>query len=412
MTAPVQFRPPHVESVPLGSAGGRLVVVPRPGELAEVRVVLPAVPVESGHTGRVQTVAEALRRQLGETLAGTADLRVESRPDRIIVSARALREDADTVVRQVGTALAATALGELDLRRAADTVRARVAAGATHPLTTARTAFLRAVYGSHPLAEEGADLAPDLSVCTPATLVRDIELSRCSVVLVGGAGVDVVAPVVRSAFEPVGATAVGSGAAPAVVRRPEPRVGRVSNPRAAGDLLRLGTLGPARDHVDYPALQLGALMLGGYYASSLTRILREREGLSYAPRAVLDPVADAATLVIEADVPGGRAGEATGFVREAYEALSAAGSAAALDTARTFAIGSMALACSSRSGLASVLAGVLGSGLEPSWLARYAERLGGVGPRTLSAALDRHWAWDRLAGAVVTSKNHPPFRNE
>lgn len=69
MTTPVEFRPPPVESVPLGAADGHLVVVPRPGELTEVRVVLPAVPVESGHTGRVQTVAEALRRHLGEALA-------------------------------------------------------------------------------------------------------------------------------------------------------------------------------------------------------------------------------------------------------------------------------------------------------------------------------------------------------
>ncbi|SCG55602.1 M16 family metallopeptidase [Micromonospora halophytica] len=405
MTTPVEFRPPPVESVPLGAAGGHLVVVPRPGELTEVRVVLPAVPVESGHTGRVQTVAEALRRHLGEALAGTADLRVESRPDRIVVSARALREDAGTVVRQVGAALAATALGELDLRRAAEAVRTRVAAGVAHPLTTARTAFLRAVYGSHPLAEEGADLAPDLSACAPTTVVRDIEFSRCSVVLVGGA--DTVAPVVRSAFEPVGAAATRPGA-PAVVRRPAPRVGRVTDPRATGDLLRLGTLGPARDHADYPALQLATLMLGGYYASNLTRILREREGLSYAPRAVLDPVADAATLVIEVDVTSGRATEATGFVREAYDALSAAGAATALGTARTFAIGSMSLACSSRSGMASVLAGVLGAGLEPSWLAGYAERLGAVGSGTLSAALDRHWAWDRLAGVVVTAEDCPP----
>ncbi len=46
---------------------------------------------------------------------------------------------------------------------------------------------------------------------------------------------------------------------------------------------------PGRGHDDYPALQLATLMLGGYYASRLTLVLREREGLAYAPRAVLDP---------------------------------------------------------------------------------------------------------------------------
>jgi predicted Zn-dependent peptidase len=69
---------------------------------------------------------------------------------------------------------------------------------------------------------------------------------------------------------------------------------------------------------DYAALQLAALMLGGYYVSFLIRVLREREGLAYAPRAVLDPVGGVASLVIEADVSTGRAARALELIEREH----------------------------------------------------------------------------------------------
>ncbi|MGN5376775.1 insulinase family protein [Streptomyces lasalocidi] len=103
---------------------------------------------------------------------------------------------------------------------------------------------------------------------------------------------------------------------------PRPRT-TVLHPATPQTLLRLGGLVPGRGHDDYPALQLAVLMLGGYYASRLTLVLRERSGLAYAPRAVLDPLGPRAVLTVEADVRHDGATRALDLVAEETERLAA-----------------------------------------------------------------------------------------
>jgi predicted Zn-dependent peptidase len=176
----------------------------------------------------------------------------------------------------------------------------------------------------------------------------------------------------------------------------------VLHPATPQTLLRLGGLVPGRGHDHYPALQLAALMLGGYYASRLTRVLREREGLAYAPRAVLDPLGPHAVLTVEADVRHDGAARALTLIAQETQRLAAgAFTAQELRNAQNYAVGSLAMACSSRSGLASTYAAVLASGLPASWLAGYEDRLRALTAADVARAAAAHLTAPGLTAVVV-----------
>ncbi|MET7439346.1 insulinase family protein [Streptomyces sp. NPDC005568] len=167
-------------------------------------------------------------------------------------------------------------------------------------------------------------------------------------------------------------------------------------------MLRLGALLPGRGHHDYPALQLAVLMLGGYYASRLTRVLREREGLAYAPRAVLDPLGPNAVLTVEADVRHDGAVRALTLIAQEMNRLAAgAFTAQELRNAQNYAVGCMAMACSSRSGLASTYAAVLVGNLPATWLAGYEDRLRALDAGDVARAAAAHLAPDALSTVAI-----------
>ncbi|WP_299534925.1 pitrilysin family protein [uncultured Streptomyces sp.] len=385
---PVLPEPHFVPPEHLDTAGprGTAVAVARPGAggLAEARLLLPLAPAPAAHTTRTKIAAEVVGAALEEAVGALAVVRTEVRGDRLVIALRTFRDDlADVCGRVAATVAADGTFTPERVGRAAARVAEGLTAAAGHPAVVARNGFLAAVYGDHPYgrpataAEAAAVTGPEAS----ALLAGAPAAGRRAVVVGPGPAdallADATALLPGPGTPPSGPAASGPG--PAQGPRPGPS-GRgpvtLVLPAAPQTLIRLGGHVPGRGDRDYPALQLAVLMLGGYFGSRLTRVLREREGLAYAPRAVLDPLGRTAAFTVEADVRNDGAARALVLIREELDRLAAGGfTGPELSGACHYAVGSMAMACSSRSGTASTLTGVLASGLAPDWLRGYEDRL-------------------------------------
>ncbi|MGW7264864.1 M16 family metallopeptidase [Streptomyces sp. NPDC054842] len=450
MTAPTAPRPAVAAGAPTPSFTapvpdeyvtdrGTAVAVRRSGtgQLAEARLLLRLAPTPGPHQARVEVSAEALRDALTEAAGDLATVRVEARSDRAVIAVRTFADDLPAVCVRVRDCLDAGRPHE-DGRvgEAADRVARRLTAAAPAPTQLARSGFLAAVYGPHPYGRTAtADLASGVQGLDTATLVRGAspahrhgivvgpgpadELLDQAVALLPGTLADTPRPFRPEVHPTAPATATPpptstasatdtstpTDAVPAP--RPLPRT-CVVHPATPQTLIRLGALVPGRGHAAYPALQLAALMLGGYYASRLTRVLREREGLAYAPRAVLDPLGPHAVLTVEADVTHEGAVRALHLIAEETDRLAAgAFTAQELRNAQNYAVGSMAMACSSRSGLASTYAAILASGLPASWLTDYEDRLRALTAADVAHAAATHLSTPGLTGVVIAPQWEP-----
>ncbi|MFF3446826.1 M16 family metallopeptidase [Streptomyces sp. NPDC002667] len=372
------------------------------GQLTEARLLFPLTPAPGAHQSRVEVMAEALRDALTEAAADLATVRVEARGDRAVVAVRTFADDFAATRARIRDCLDEGRPHEAArVREAAGRVARRLAAAETAPAFLARSGFLAAAYGPHPYGRAASAAGADAVDATgTAALLHSTPAARRRSVVVGpGPAGELLAQ--AAALLP--RTTTPAAAPTAGVSAPVPGPRRtLLHPATPQTLLRLGGLVPGRGHADYPALQLAALMLGGYYASRLTLVLREREGLAYAPRAVLDPLGAHAVLTVEADVRHDGAARALTLIAQETRRLADGGfSAQELRNAQNYAVGSMAMACSSRSGLASTYAAVLAGGLPASWPARYEDRLRALSAKDVARAAATHLAAPALTGVVV-----------
>ncbi|MGW7609145.1 M16 family metallopeptidase [Streptomyces sp. NPDC054766] len=404
--APRFTAPAHREHI---TGRGTAVAARRPGtgQLTEARLLFPLSPAPGPHQSRVEVMAEALRGALTEAAADLATVRVEARSDRAVIAVRTFADDFAATCARIRECLDAGRPHEpRQVREAAGRVARRLTAAHSAPALLARTGFLTAVYGPHPYGR-AATAAQSADVQGPhtATLLHSAGPARRHSVTVGPGPVEELLSQ-AAALLPHPDAAPAETTAPPADPTPPPAVARprstVLHPATPQTLLRLGTLVPGRSHEDYPALQLAVLMLGGYYASRLTRVLREREGLAYAPRAVLDPLGSHAVLTVEADVRhDGAARALTLITQETQRLADGSFTAQELRNAQNYAVGSMAMACSSRSGLASTYAALLAGGLPASRLAGYEDRLRALTAADVARTAAAHLAPCGLAAVVI-----------
>ncbi|MBA3799369.1 MAG: insulinase family protein, partial [Geodermatophilaceae bacterium] len=165
-------------------------------------------------------------------------------------------------------------------------------------------------------------------------------------------------------------------------------------------LLRVPAVG--RRDPDYAALQLANLIFGGYFSSRLTENLRERNGFTYSPHSGIDKAAAASTFLVDADV----ATEVTArAVQETWYELGRMALAPVtqdeLDSARRYALGTLALSTATQSGLASMLASLADQGLSAPWLADYQKALAKVSIADVQEVSRRFLSVTSLATVVV-----------
>lgn len=387
---------------------------PGTGGLAEARLLLPLAPVHKAHATSTKVLSEVLRSALEAEVGALAVVRVEVRGDRSVIALRTFREDLAAVCGRVAASLTSDALFEPGpVRRAAARVDTALSAADGHPAVVARAGFLTAVYGTHPYGGSARRAELDGVVgAALAALVAGVPATERRVVVVGpgtSAGLlEEAAPLLPGTPTGTASPPTGPEAAPDPLPGPSGREpATLVLPSAPQTLIRLGSHVPGRADPVYPALQLAVLMLGGYFGSRLTRVLREREGLAYAPRAVLDPLGRTAAFTIEADVRTDGAARSLALIRGELDRL-AAGSfpAEELSNACNYAVGSMAMAFSSRSGTASGLTGIFASGLAPDWLQGYERRLREVSADDVARIAARH-LHQSLTGVVVAPAAAP-----
>jgi predicted Zn-dependent peptidase len=118
------------------------------------------------------------------------------------------------------------------------------------------------------------------------------------------------------------------------------------------------------------------MIFGGMFASRLVENLRERHGYTYSPRSRFDHGQAGSSFVIEAEVA--TASTAASLIETTYELgrIATQGvTESEHESARRYALGTLAYQTSTQAGLASTLMGLAIVGLDPGYLARYAAEL-------------------------------------
>jgi len=162
--------------------------------------------------------------------------------------------------------------------------------------------------------------------------------------------------------------------------------------------------GPAvpRDDPGYPAQQLANLVYGGYFSSRLVENIREDKGYTYSARSSLEfwPGTAAVSVAFDTTTPS----TAPALLEARYELgrLSLlAPTDAEVESARNYALGTLATSLSTQSGLASTLSMLAGAGLDESWLKEHPGRLARVTVDEVTHAAARLLAPANFTGVVV-----------
>jgi zinc protease len=395
-------------------SGLRVVVVRRPGvPLAELRLRIPFLSSRAGHSARAALMADAMLTGTGtQDRAGLAaaiqslgaDLNTGVDADKLVISGNVLAANLTgllSILRQVVTD-ANYADDEVSGER--ERLVERLGIARSRPAVVAGEALAHRMYGAHPYA---LDLPqPDDVAKTTAANVRALHRDF---VHPDGAVLVIVGDVTpRRAIDQV-ATALdgwtGRGPAARVAKLPAIVPGPlqiIDRPASVQSSLRFGGASLRRDADGYAALQLANTIFGGYFSSRWTENIREDKGYTYGPHSKLDHNVLGSSLVLDAEV----ATEVTApAVLETFYELGRLASlpvtADEVEAVRQYAIGTAALSTATQAGLASTLAGLIGLGLEPSWLAEHQARIARVSVDEVSAAAAQFFAPSRLIGVVV-----------
>lgn len=253
----------------------------RPGLAAFTTALL-----EDGTTSRTsRQIAEAIE-SLGGSLASGAGW------SSAVVSTRVLSRDFEAgldLLADVASnpAFAAAEVDRQRRERLADWLRRR-----DQPAALAEEAFAAAVYAGtpygHALAGDDASLRDIRREEIVGFWTERRTAREASLLVVGDVDCERTIPTVERAL-----AGLGSGSAPDLQRivapSPRRRVVVVDRPGAAQTELRVGHVGPPRNHRDHVELALANTLLGGKFTSRINLNLRERHGFTYGAHSAFVP---------------------------------------------------------------------------------------------------------------------------
>ncbi|HWS37510.1 MAG TPA: insulinase family protein, partial [Actinoplanes sp.] len=287
--------------------------------LAEVRLRIPL-----GHCGPAATML------LGPTmLAGSPALvrrgdgaGVDAVADRLLISAVCPADRLGSVLGDVGECLLAQRYPAEAVAGERDRFAGLLATLAgSEPAMVADEELNRRLYGDHPYG-----VAPDV------TGLRAVTAGTLTTLHADRIGPGQATLVVVGDVDPERATDLAQeklgGWPPRPPAPPMPPVralvpgGPHVVPRDGGrTLIRVAAEARPPGDPDGVALELAAVVLGGYCSSRLMTELRERLGVAYTPRAVVLHAAHSSKLVVSAQVGASAAGDALRVIRRELERL-------------------------------------------------------------------------------------------
>jgi predicted Zn-dependent peptidase len=396
------------------SNGLRVIVVRKPAvPLVELRLRIPFAGTDLPHAARAEVLAATLltgterrdRVAVDTDLAlvgGDLDAGVD--PERLTLSGNSLAAGFDTLLDVLADVLTSAVHHEDEVTRERDRLVERITVSRSQPGTIAREALQRHRYGDHPFTREMPE-ASDVAVVSAEevrALHRASVLPRGSVlVLVGDLDPDRAVAQIDSALTGWSSPA----SAVTLPALPDVKGGDlllVNRPGAVQSQLRMSAQAVSRTDPRYPALQLANLAFGGFFSSRLVENIREDKGYTYHARSYLEFTSSGATLLLDTDTAS--AATAAALLEIRYE-LGRLGlvppSESEVDTVRKYAIGSLLIATSSQSGLASQVASLAGLGLGVEWLAEHPVRLAAVTTDEIAQAALDYFAPSNYTGVIV-----------
>lgn len=399
-------------------SGLRVLVAHRPGvPMVELRLRVPFADPGGAEAPGHPAVAELLSSTLltgtatrdrvtidDELAAVGADLNVIVDPERLVISGSGLAAGLPELLAVLGDVLTAATHPDAEVARERERLVERLTVARAQPRTIAREALQRHRFGDHPITRE-MPLADDVAAVTPER-VRALQAAalvpRGSILtLVGDIDPALSIDAVSKALEGwrSDATAVELDAPPAITPGDLLLVHR---PGSVQSQLRLTAPGLPRTDPRYPALQLANLVFGGYFSSRWMENIREDKGYTYGAHSGPEFVPGGAVLGVDTDVASDVTAAALLETRYELGRLTAVPpTAAEVDAARAYAIGSLLISLDNQGGLASTLSALAAEGLGTEWLAGAPARLEAVTVEQVAAAALEFFAPSRFTGVVV-----------
>jgi predicted Zn-dependent peptidase len=394
--------------------GLRVVAVRKPGvPIVELRLRMPFLSPKPAHPAQANLLADAMltgaggldRAGLAATIQGLGgDVSVSTDADRLVIGANVLSVNLRRLLGVVATVLTEPTYDRGEVAGERDRLVEKLSILRARPGVVASEALALRMWGEHPYAldlpqpEAVAAVTPAQLRALHRALVRP---DGATLVLVGDVATGRLVDLAQAAF----AGWTGRVPKPQVPALPAPPGGPleiIDRPGAVQSSLRMGGVALTRTDPGYPALQLANLVFGGYFTSRWTKNLREDKGYTYGPHSRVEHHALGSTIGLNVEV----ATEVTApaVLETRYEL----GRIATLpvtddevDSARQYAIGTLALSTATQSGLASTLAALSAFGLGLDWILEHPGRLQAVTVDDVSAAAARFLAPSSFTSVIV-----------
>ncbi len=367
--------------------GLRLIAVRKPGTpLVEARLRIPFAGSRVAanlHSARAELLAATVmlgtgtrdRRQVDADLAvvgGHLDASVDAQ--RLTITGSVLSTGLPTLLGVLADSLTAPAFRADDVRVERARLHEHLLISLSQPSAVVRKHLQRQRFGDHSAAWD-TPLAEDVDGVTPA-LVRSLFRRQAVpngavLVLVGDLSP---ARVVGQVGAALGAWRSERQAVPMTPPPPVEAAPIVAfdNPGAVQSQVRLSAPAVGREHEGYPAQQLANLVYGGYFSSRLVENIREDKGFTYSASSSVSFWPGRAAITVGFDTTTESTAAA---VWEAQYELGrmalAPPSDSEVESARNYALGTLAAALATQAGYASMISQLAGSGLDGAWLDGY-----------------------------------------
>jgi predicted Zn-dependent peptidase len=410
-----RLREPSVSAAVLDN-GLRVLAARKPGApVIELRLRIPFAANGSRYAARAELLAATIllgtQRRTREdvdadlaTVGGVLDAAVD--PQRLSVSGSVLSTGLPVLLEVLADSLTDAAYRARDVTGERDRLVELLAISSAQPSTVARLLLQQQRFGDHPAAHEMPD-AGEVAAVTPAS-VRSLHERA---VIPGGATLVLVGDLsptraLAAVTEALGGWGRAGGPVGRLLAPPPAVTGSQltahQRPGAVQSQVRLSTAALERADPAYPAAQLANLVFGGYFSSRLVENIRESKGYTYSAHSSLEFWPGRAATTIAFDTANAVTAAALLETRYELGRISlVAPSDTEVESARNYALGTLANSLATQRGYASTLSWIAESGLDPSWLREHPRRLAEVTADQVAEAAATLFAPTAVTGVVV-----------
>lgn len=372
----------------------------------------------AGRAGLAELTAASLTRgvaggQGGElseaqVLDGFADVAAEQHAgagqDRAGVKLRTLSSPAerDVALGLLARMLAHPSFPQAGLERDKALAISGIREELTKPEAIAEKAFMAAIYGSHPYAQDAGEASVQAITRDDVVAFHRAHYvaNRAVIVLIG----DITPDQARQIAAGLTRDLPQGAALPALPEVAAPRGGetRIAHPASQSHIL-IGAPAIRRGDNDFFALTVGNYILGGGgFVSRLTDEVREKRGLTYSVYSGFSPLAQPGPFQIGLQTKKEQTGEALQVVRATLDKFLKDGpTAAEMKAAKDNLTGGFALRIDSNAKLLENIAVIGFYGLPLDYLDRWIDQVRNVSVSDVRAAFRRHVHPEQLATVIV-----------